>query len=193
MRSRRTTSAGRSPSRSTSTSARRTAVAAGEVASAPSASAARSRCSVSRRSGLRLEQHGRAQRPRRAEERRERRAQLLRAERLVLEERQLPPVERLGEMGVGVGEPEPDEKLCGERPAKLVEPGRLARAAAWPRSAARAGCRTGRPSRVSKRTGPAASGAAVASRIADTASAISAGASGTSSPGPSAARSSITQ
>ena len=42
----------------------------------------------------------------------------------------------------------------------------------------------GRPSSVSKSTGPAASGAAVASRIAETASAISAGASGTSSPAP---------
>ena len=40
----------------------------------------------------------------------------------------------------------------------------------------------GRPSSVSKRTGPAASGAAVASRSALTASAISAGASGGSSP-----------
>ena len=51
----------------------------------------------------------------------------------------------------------------------------------------------GRPSSVSKSTGPAARGAAVASRIAETASAISAGASGTSSPAPSAARSSTTQ
>ena len=51
----------------------------------------------------------------------------------------------------------------------------------------------GRPSSVSKSTGPAASGAAVASRTAETTSAISAGASGTSSPLSRPTRSSTTQ
>ena len=117
-------------------------------------------------------------------------AQLLGAERLVLEERQLPAVERLGERAVGVGEAEPHEQLAGERTAERVEPRRLARAAASRRSEAPAGCRTA--VRRASRRGRArpTSGAAVASRIALTASAISAGASGGSSPprAPRAAR-----
>ena len=57
----------------------------------------------------------------------ERGAQLLGAERLVLEQRQLPAVERLGERAVGVGEAEPHEQLAGERAAERVEPRGLAR------------------------------------------------------------------
>ena len=44
----------------------------------------------------------------------------------MLEERELPAVERLGEGRVAVREPEPHEQLGGERRAELVEPGRLA-------------------------------------------------------------------
>ena len=52
-------------------------------------------------------------------------AKLLGLEGLVLEERELPAVERLGEGRVAVREPEPHEQLGGERRAELVEPGRL--------------------------------------------------------------------
>ena len=158
-----------------------------------SASIARSRWSDSRAPGVRLEEDGGAQCPRRPEERSEGRAQLLRTERLVLEEGELPPIERLGEAGVSVGKPQGRTEAL-RRPAHGTR-----RAGSAPPAAASAAIgKTGRmpyglPSRVSNRTGPAASGAAVASLIADTPSANSAGVSGTSSPGPSEARSSITQ
>ena len=133
------------------------------------------RGAAARASGVVLEQDRGAQRPGLAQERGEGRPQLLGAERVVLEERQLPAVERLGEVRVAVGEPEAREQLGRDACAELVQPLRVALRARWRRSGAPAGCRTGRPSRVSNSTGPAASGAAVASRIALTASAISRG------------------
>ena len=111
---------------------------------------------------LRLEEDGSTQRPRLAEQRGECRPQLLGAERLVLEERELPAVERLRERVVGVREPEPDEQLARERAAKRVEPGGLARAAVSRRSGERAGSR--RAVRRASRRGPALPRAAPPSR-----------------------------
>ena len=74
-----------------------------------------------------LEQHRGTQGPRFAEQRSERGAQLLGAERLVLEEGQLPAVERLGKRAVGVGQAEAEQQLAGERAAEGVEPRRLTR------------------------------------------------------------------
>ncbi len=59
------------------------------------------------------------------EERRDGAAKLLGAERLVLEERELPPVERLGEVLVRIGEREPAEQLGRDATTELVQPGRL--------------------------------------------------------------------
>ena len=145
------------------------------------------------RLGLRLEQDGRAKRPRRSQRRLERGAQLLGAERLVLEERELPAVERLGEVRVDVDEPETDQKLRRERARGTRRASSARRAAGSRRSAAPAGCRTAARRASRRAPGPAASGAAVASRSAETTSAISAGASGTSSPASSPTRYSTTQ
>ena len=139
------------------------------------------------------EQHGGAQLPRLAEQPRQRPAQLLGAERLVLEERELPAVERLRQRRVGVGEREPAEERRasarrGTSRACVASPGGCVAAIG---STGR--IPKGRQSSRSKSTGPAATGAAVASRIAETASASSAGASGGSSPGSSPRSSSSTQ
>ena len=74
-----------------------------------------------------LEEHGAAQRPGLAEQRPERAAQLLGAEGFVLEERQLPAVERLGELRVAVGVGERGEHVDGYRRTEAVETGRLTR------------------------------------------------------------------
>src|SRR5262249_21253345 len=79
------------------------------------------------RSGGLLEQQRCTKRPRVAEERRECRPQLLSAERLELEERELPAIERFGQRGIPVREHEPDEKLTGQCAAKGVEPRGLPR------------------------------------------------------------------
>src|SRR5205807_5944241 len=62
-----------------------------------------------------------------AEQRDERLAQLLGRERAVLEERELPPVERLAEIGILVGGSEPRQQVGGDRTPERVEPRRLAR------------------------------------------------------------------
>ncbi len=111
----------------------------------------------------------------------ERVAQLLAAERLGLEERQLPAVERLAELRVVVGDAEP------RRAASLATEARNGSSRVGSPGGAVAAIGStgripyGRQSSRSKRTGPAATGAAVASRIAVTASASSPGASGASS------------
>ena len=88
---------GPSPCRSVSTSERRTASSARDEAGSPAASA-RSAAWIARRSSLCFaEQDGGAQLPGLAEEAGQRPAQLLGAKRLVLEEGELPAVERLGE------------------------------------------------------------------------------------------------
>src|SRR5262249_58890669 len=74
-----------------------------------------------------LEQQRCTKRPRVAEERRERRPQLLSAERLELEERELPAIERFRQRGIPVPPHEPDEKLTGQCAAKGVEPRGLPR------------------------------------------------------------------
>src|SRR5439155_17499112 len=61
-----------------------------------------------------------------AEQRSERLAQLLRLERPVLEERQLPAVERFAELRVVVGEREPGQKIGREAGAEGIEPRRFA-------------------------------------------------------------------
>src|SRR5262245_6379320 len=73
-----------------------------------------------------LEKHGAAQRPGLAEQRRKGAAQLLRAERLVLEEGKLPAVERLGEIRVGIRLREQQPQLGRQWPAEVVESRRLA-------------------------------------------------------------------
>ena len=91
----------------------------------------RSSCSARSLRGL-AEQHRRPHRGRPqpvgpAEQRGQRLAQLLRAERLVREQRQLPAVERLRELRILLGPPEPREQVRGEPRAEGVEPRRLAR------------------------------------------------------------------
>ena len=139
------------------------------------------------------EEHGGPQLPRLAEQAGERAAQLLGAERLVLEERELPAVERLGERRVRVGERRARSSTsrvtsARNESSRVGSPGGCVAAIG---STGR--IPNGRQSSRSKSTGPAATGAAVASRIAETASASSAGASGGSSPGSSSRSSSITQ
>ena len=61
-----------------------------------------------------------------AEQRGKRLSELLRLERAVLEERQLPAVERFAELRVFVREREARQEICGEAGAEGVEPRRLA-------------------------------------------------------------------
>src|SRR5215218_6675854 len=61
-----------------------------------------------------------------AQQKRERLAQLFRAKRVRLEERELPPIEGLAELEVLVCREEPAAQLGGEAPAELVQPRRLA-------------------------------------------------------------------
>ena len=75
---------------------------------------------------LDLEQDGSPQRPCLAEERGKGSAELIGPERLVLEERQLPAIERLGKRAVGIGEGEAHEQLAGERATEGVEARRIA-------------------------------------------------------------------
>ena len=105
-------------------------------------------------------------------------AQLLRAERLGLEERELPAVERLAELRILVG-----ERAAGRRCPRRARPRNSSSRVGSPCGCVAAIGSTGRmpygrQSRRSKSTGPAATGAAVASRSAVTASASSPGASG---------------
>ena len=113
-----------------------------------------------------------------AEQRGERLAQPLRAERLVLEQRQLPALERLAELGVvlGLGELGRADRRRASRATGRA--GSARRPARSRRSRSSAATPNGWRSSRSKTTGPAATGAPVASRSAVTASASSAGASG---------------
>ena len=146
-------SACRSPCCSASTSARRAASATPRAARVAAGEPGQLGVERRARLGLRLEQHSGPQRPRLTEQRDEAGTELLGAERLVLEERQLPPVECLGECAVGVGEAEPDEQLPGERTAERVQAGRLARRLRR-RDRQHGAMPYGRPSSVSKRTDP---------------------------------------
>ena len=120
------TSSIRSSARSAATSARRTASSTRGVASSPSASAHEVAVQQLPRRPVLVEEHSRAQGPRLAEQRAERGPELLGAEGVVLEERELPPVERLRERGVAVGVAERREHVDGDRRAEAVESRRLA-------------------------------------------------------------------
>ena len=73
------------------------------------------------RAAVGFQEHRCAQRPGLAEKRSERGAQLLGSERLVLEERKLPAVECLRELGVAVGPPERSEHVDRNRHAEGVQ------------------------------------------------------------------------
>ena len=167
------------PCTSTSTSARRTASRASRSSARREAPATRSRrsCvfSASRTAARIAAAHAP---PPAAEQARDRLTQLTGAERLVGEERELPAIERLGELAVVVGEREPLAQVGGELRREPCRAGPARREARLPRSAAAAPRASGLKSRRSKTTGPAAIAPAVARRSAVTASASSAAASG---------------
>ena len=73
------------------------------------------------------EQDGRPELPRLTEQRGQGATQLLRPKGLVLEERELPAVERLRQRNVGVRERKPRDELTRQLGAERVEPRRLAR------------------------------------------------------------------
>ena len=137
-------------------------LAAGERAKAPT-SASRSRAGVADEDGRPHRRRPEPVRP--AEQGGERLPEPLRAERVVLEQRQLPALKRLAELGVVLGLGQPLEQVGRQLPAPGVEPGRLPRGLGRGDAEQRPDPERVRVSR-SKTTGPAATGAPVASRRA---------------------------
>ncbi len=168
---------------STSTSARRCRSASASPTRSPRARLLSRSISAGPLARALAEEQRRAQRRRpqpvgAAEQRGQRLAQLLGAERLVLEEGQLPAVERLAELGVGVRRRRAARRGRPRGAPGTRRAGSARRRAGSPRSAAPGGrraaaSRAARTGRARRRPAPP-----VASRSAVTTSAISPGASG---------------